>query len=141
MIDLDLSRVMGEQPPAKVEEWGADEGPPPLKVGDWIVCADDHRNWRFVRAPVPGGMVAADVVDLDGLHPAPGSPVAGCRECGGSLIVNGNQGLRFRVLRAAPADPAPLDLDRVRAGVAALDRPAPVFSPNDAGGNFDGGEA
>lgn len=74
--------------------------PPGLSVGDWIVCPEEHRNWRIIRDVGPEGFLSAyAVVDPDGNHPVPSTPVAACRECGASLVVNGNQGLCFRVLR------------------------------------------
>jgi hypothetical protein len=78
---------------------GLPEEPAMLKKGDWIVCANDHRNWRVTRDVGAEGPKADDFVSPNGLKPTPGKPVAPCSICGEPLIVNGNQGLRFRVVR------------------------------------------
>lgn len=95
--DLDLVNLIPDD--------DAPERPPTLKAGDWIVCPEEHRNWRLLRDIGPEGLKAADVVSPNGLHPVAGESVAGCSICGASLIVNGNQGLRFRVIRKLPEIP------------------------------------
>lgn len=72
------------------------------REGDWIVCANDHKNWRVLRTIEARGLLrAVDVVNPEGLHPVEKASVGGCRVCGEPLIVNGNQGLRFRLMRRA----------------------------------------
>ena len=84
----------------------APEAPDLPKLGDWIVCASDHRNWRVLRDIQPGEPLrASDVVSPNGLHPIAGDPVGACSICGGDLLVNGNSGIRFRILRAADVEP------------------------------------
>lgn len=78
-----------------------------FKVGDWIVCANEHKNWRALAdVPDSASLSALAFADPDNNPPVAGQRVANCRDCGESLIVNGNQGLRFRVLRhVACTDP------------------------------------
>lgn len=76
-----------------------------LKAGDWIVCANEHKNWKVQAELDDKSKLSANLfTDPDGKHPTAGTKVAVCRDCGEALIVNGNQGLRFRVLRSVPVE-------------------------------------
>lgn len=84
------------------------DGPQPLRKGDWVVCANDHRNWRCLRDIGPEGPRAADFVNAQGDSPQPGTSVGNCWACGEPLVVRGNQGNAFRVQRPG-AQPHPYE--------------------------------